>query len=254
MWGWASEGPKFRMTVSGTNVALFPLSCTSRAAQAPAWRHPCECCKQEVVRIMCYSGWVFYELLATRNDLKWSPLIFEQELTILCTCFLFCMVKEWMQHAMEKVTLRTRRRWWVCFFWPQRKRREQHVIGKLHQMAAGCFPAVTCIEDEEQWLEGNTSLQSVSGCVQEVWECVVNQHSLWSVCEEPMSHIVNCWSQRKGVSGLFDRIWFWMVLKAEEKLEYCCLAIMLEPSLCLYAVSSINRFCNVQSYDAKICK
>lgn len=121
-------------------------------------------------------------------------------------------------------------------------------------MAVGCFPAGICIEDEEQWLEGNTTLRSASGCVQEVWECAVDQHSLWSVCEESMSHIVNWWSKRKGVSSLFDRIWCWMVLKAEEKLEYCSLAIMLEPSLCLYAVSSINSFCNVQSYDTRICK
>lgn len=30
-------------------------------------------------------------------------------------------------------------------------------LAKLHQMAVGRFPAVVCKEDEEQWLEGNTS-------------------------------------------------------------------------------------------------
>lgn len=56
------------------------------------------------------------------------------------------------------------------------------------------------------------------------------------------SHIVNCWSERKGLSSLFDRIDVGMALKAEETLKNCSLAIMLEPSHCLYTVSSINRF------------
>lgn len=119
MWGWASKGSKFRQTASGTKVALLLW-----VVHPGQHRHQPD--GSWMLQTRSGQDRVLFRLSFFMNDWPHTMIssgvhwFLSQCLTTLCPCFLFWMVKEWIQQAMEKVTLRSRRRQWVYSFWPQR--------------------------------------------------------------------------------------------------------------------------------------